>query len=173
MIRVYCQLNCPQEGICVTKNSSVHLKSIYVTPPMTESRPKTNVPCLNWGILARCLSFSLPGFQGEPSGRRRSISAIQRASQSPLVMAWIPHDKLRWHLVSRAQDRAAGSPSGKPCYSVYGAQVHHWFLTNQRTKCIIKDNFFRFTVNVFLRQTGYMFGKGVYFAGMFQILNFA
>ena len=88
-------------------------------------------------------------------------------------MAWIPHYKLRWHLVSRAQDRAAGSPSGKQCYSVYGAQVHHWFLTNQRTKCIINDNFFRFTVNVFRRQTGYMFGKGVYFAGMFQILNFA
>ena len=83
-------------------------------------------------------------------------------------MAWIPHDKLRWHLVSRAQDRAAGSPSGKQCYCVYGAQVHHWFLTNQRTKCIINDNFFRLTVNVFLRQTGYMFGKGVYFAGMFQ-----
>ena len=178
MIRVYCQLNCPQEGICVTKNTSVHLKSIYVTPPMTESRPKIMKLLYECTLsklrnTSRCLSFSLPGFQGEPSGRRRSISAIQRASQSPLVMAWIPHDKLRWHLVSRAQDRAAGSPSGKPCYSVYGAQVHHWFLTNQRTKCIINDNFFRFTVNVFLRQTGYMFGKGVYFAGMFQILNFA
>lgn len=178
MIRVYCQLNCPQEGICVTENTSVHLKSIYVTPPMTESSPKIVIllyecTCLSRGIQARCLSFSFPGFQGEPSGRRRSISTIQRASQSPLVMAWIPHYKLRWHLVSRAQDRAAGSPSGKQCYSVYRAQVHHWFLTNQRTKCIINDNFCRFTVNLFLRQTGYMFGKGVYFAGMFQILTFA
>lgn len=174
---MHCQLNCLQKGICVTENTSVHLKSIYVTRLWQSQDQKswysyTNVPCLTWGILARCLSFSLPGFQGEPSGRRRSIPAIQRASQSPLVMAWIPHYKLRWHLVSRAQDRAAGSPSGKQCYSVYRAQVHQWFLTNQRTKCIINDNFFRFTVNVFLRQTGYMFGKGVYFAGMFQILNF-
>ena len=44
MIRVYCQRNCPQEGICVTENISVHLKSIYVTPPMTESSPKIVIP---------------------------------------------------------------------------------------------------------------------------------
>ena len=37
---VDCQLNCLREGICVTENTSVHLKSIYVIPPMTESSPK-------------------------------------------------------------------------------------------------------------------------------------
>lgn len=57
--------------------------------------------------------FFPSGFQGKSSWREGTIPAFQGTTQSALVVARVSQHKLRWHFISRAQDRSTRGPSGE------------------------------------------------------------
>ena len=59
------------------------------------------------------ICFFPSGFQGKSSWREGTIPAFQGTTQSPLVVARVSQHKLRWHFISRAQDRSTWGPSGE------------------------------------------------------------
>ena len=67
---------------------------------------------LTWNIRWK-ICFFPSGFQGKSSWREGTIPAFQGTTQSPLVVARVSQHKLRWHFISRAQDRSTRGPSGE------------------------------------------------------------
>ena len=69
---------------------------------------------LNFEVKYKLENLFFPsGFQGKSSWREGTIPAFQGTAQSPLVVARVSQHKLRWHFISRAQDRSTRGPSGE------------------------------------------------------------